>query len=59
MLSTDDLIMKDELVEFRMLLDKSRGIKKMKRIQLKESLKEYTEESYSIYLSKNWRIFYT
>ena len=57
MLSTDDLIMKDELVEFRMLLDKSRGIKKMKRIQLKESLKEYTEESYSIYLSKNWRIF--
>jgi len=53
MLSTDNFIMKDELVEFRMLLDKSRGCKKMKRIQLKESLKEYTEESYSIYLSKN------
>ncbi|MBD3108856.1 hypothetical protein IEO70_10815 [Bacillus sp. AGMB 02131] len=46
------MITKDELIEFRMLIDKKVEDAKKKRIQLEESLKECTEESYSIDLSK-------
>ena len=51
-LYTDDLITKDELIEFRMLIDKKVEAAKAKQVQLQESMKQCTEESYSIDLRK-------
>ena len=51
-LYTDDLITKDDLIEFRMLIDKKVEAAKAKQIQLHESMKQCTEESYSIDLRK-------
>ena len=51
-LYTDDLITKEELIEFKMLIDRKVEDVKSKRIQLQEGLKECNEEGYSIDLSK-------
>ncbi|WP_154666076.1 hypothetical protein [Bacillus testis] len=46
------MITKKDLNEFKMLNDRKIEDAKAKRIQLDESLKECTEDSYSIDLSK-------